>query len=86
VRFAVCKIATLTLLGLALIDPALADPPVAESNITADSFKCIRDMQPVRGFYVDNLGSDLAGTLAVANSPKGVRTRPAPSSSWYRAK
>lgn len=37
----------------------------------ADDFGCIRDMHPVRGFFVDNLLGDLEGTLSVANSPTG---------------
>lgn len=41
------------------------------ADITADSFKCIRDMTPVRGFYVSNLNGDLKGTVAVANSANG---------------
>lgn len=41
------------------------------ADITADSFKCIRTMTPVRGFYVDNLQGDLKGTVAVANSATG---------------
>ncbi len=39
--------------------------------ITEASFKCIRTMTPVRGFYVDNLQGDLKGTVAVANSATG---------------
>lgn len=41
------------------------------SDITADSFRCIRDMTPVRGFYVSNLDGDLKGTLAAAQAPNG---------------
>jgi len=40
-------------------------------EVSADTFNCIRDMTKVRGFYVDNLKGDLAGTLAVANSETG---------------
>lgn len=40
-------------------------------SIEADTFGCIRDMTPVRGFYVDNLDGNLDGTLAVANSSTG---------------
>lgn len=40
-------------------------------SITAETFGCIRDMTPVRGFYVDNLDGDLEATLAVANSLAG---------------
>jgi hypothetical protein len=42
------------------------------AEITADSFKCIRDMTPVRGFYVANLNGDLKGTLAAANTLTGA--------------
>ncbi|RTR40562.1 hypothetical protein EKG38_01175 [Shewanella canadensis] len=41
-------------------------------NIDEASFSCIRDMTPVRHFYVDNLVGDLEGTLAAANSPEGA--------------
>lgn len=39
--------------------------------ITETSFKCIRAMTPVRGFYVDNLDGGLTETVAVANSANG---------------
>ena len=39
--------------------------------LTAESFDCVRDMTPVRGFYVDNVDGDLAATVAVAQSPTG---------------
>lgn len=48
-------------------DDTASDP----LSISAQSFGCIRDMTPVRGFYVDNLMGDLEATLAVANSPTG---------------
>lgn len=41
-------------------------------NINADSFSCIREMTPVRHFYVDNLIGDIEGTLAAANAPEGA--------------
>jgi hypothetical protein len=41
-------------------------------NIDEKSFSCIRDMTPVRHFYVDNLLGDIEGTLAVANAPEGA--------------
>ena len=41
-------------------------------EIDEDSFSCIRDMTPVRHFYVDNLLGDIDSTLAVANNPKGA--------------
>jgi hypothetical protein len=39
--------------------------------ITEASFKCIRAMTPVRGFYVDNLDGGLKETVAVANAANG---------------
>jgi len=41
-------------------------------NIDEESFSCIRDMTPVRHFYVDNLLGDIESTLAVANAPEGA--------------
>ena len=41
-------------------------------NIDEESFSCIRDMTPVRHFYVDNLLGNIEGTLAVANAPEGA--------------
>jgi hypothetical protein len=45
---------------------------VATVNIDESSFSCIREMTPVRHFYVDNLLGDVKGTLAAANAPKGA--------------
>ena len=45
-------------------------------EVTANTFRCITDMTPVRHFYVDNLLGDLEGTLAVANSPDGGKYPP----------
>jgi hypothetical protein len=44
------------------------------ASVTVDegSFRCIRQMTPVRHFYVDNLLGNMAGTLAAANAPKGA--------------
>ncbi|MCB1683563.1 MAG: hypothetical protein R3E82_15490 [Pseudomonadales bacterium] len=53
--------------GIVCSVSALADT----QSIDADTFQCIRDMTPVRGFYVDNLDGNLEGTLAVANSSTG---------------
>jgi hypothetical protein len=44
----------------------------ASIDITDQSFRCMRQMTPVRHFYVDNLAGDLKGTLAAANNPKGA--------------
>jgi mono/diheme cytochrome c family protein len=58
------------LLVLAFVGAGAADPAKSVA-ITETSFKCIRDLHAVRGFYVDNLLGNLDGTLAVANSPTG---------------
>lgn len=50
-------------------------PTYAASNevkIDEQSFSCIRDMTPVRHFYVDNLLGDITGTLTAANAPQGA--------------
>jgi len=52
----------------ALLSSAHAAAPIA---VTAESFRCIRDMTPVRGFYVDNLSGDLDATVAIAEAPTG---------------
>ena len=59
------------LLGL-LLSPILANAATAP---TADDFQCIRDMTPVRHFYVDNLRGPqaLQQTLKVANAANGGR-------------
>ncbi|EDQ00807.1 hypothetical protein [Shewanella benthica] len=51
-----------------------ATPEAASAVMTIDeeSFSCIREMTPVRHFYVDNLLGDIEGTLAAANSPEGA--------------
>ncbi|WP_033232390.1 hypothetical protein [Ponticaulis koreensis] len=38
---------------------------------SVDDFSCIRDMEPVRGFFVTNLLGDIEATLEVANSEIG---------------
>ena len=57
------------LLGASLIVTSVS--AVAEQEITAETFDCIRDMTPVRGFFVDNIQGDLEATLEVANSETG---------------
>lgn len=49
---------------------------LASAGVSADpfedpTFSCIRDMTPVRGFYIDNLLGDLEATKAVAESETG---------------
>jgi hypothetical protein len=56
----------------------LAAAPVAAPaapkplEITEASFGCIRDLKPVRGFYVGNLLGDMDATLAAANKIDGA--------------
>lgn len=54
--------------------PAVVAPPAAPLAVKIDdsTFKCMRQMTPVRHFYVDNLLGNKAGTLAAANAPKGA--------------
>jgi hypothetical protein len=40
-------------------------------TITDASFSCIRDLKPVRGYYVGNLLGDIDATLAVAMTGEG---------------
>ena len=40
-------------------------------KIGDSTFKCILKMTPVKHFFVDNLGGNLAGTVAVAQAGKG---------------
>ena len=44
----------------------------AVMEITAESFQCIRDLTPVRRFFVGNLSGDLEGTLKAANAENGA--------------
>lgn len=57
-----------TAAGLGAWAQSPASKPLA---ITDASFTCIRDMTPVRGFYVSNLLGDTAATVKVANSTTG---------------
>jgi len=40
--------------------------------VDEESFNCIREMSPVRHFYVDNLLGDIESTLEAANAPEGA--------------
>lgn len=42
-----------------------------DMEIDANTFACLTDMTPVRGFYVDNLMGNLEATVAVAESTEG---------------
>jgi hypothetical protein len=58
-------------LGLAAVSQA-ADMASTMVKVDDASFKCVRQMTPVRHFYVDNLLGDISATLAAANAPKGA--------------
>lgn len=47
-------------------------PSSAIKAIDADSFQCIRDLTPVRRFFVGNLFGDLEATLKAAKSETGA--------------
>lgn len=51
---------------------AAAAPAPAPFEPGEADFKCIRDMHPVRGFFVDNLIGNLEGTIAAAESEAGA--------------
>lgn len=63
-------------------EAALAPPPAArvtaasaspvKLEITDASFGCIRDLKPVRGFYVGNLLGNVDATLAAASNSAGA--------------
>jgi hypothetical protein len=58
-------------LGVAAVSQA-ADAAVALLKVDDASFKCVRQMSPVRHFYVDNLLGNINATLAAANAPQGA--------------
>ncbi|MDP2228811.1 MAG: hypothetical protein Q8J78_15175 [Moraxellaceae bacterium] len=70
-----CKTNRYSLLGCLLlaflVSAAHGEAASGPVVITEKSFKCLQDMTPVRGFFVDNLSGNLQGTLAVANSASG---------------
>ena len=68
----ILAVLTLAALGLttAVADEE-ANEEAAELEISADSFRCLAEMTPVKHFYVDNLLGDLEATVAVANSEEG---------------
>jgi hypothetical protein len=58
------------LLSIAL--PLAAEEVESGLTVNATDFDCMLDMEPVRGFYVDNLiDGKLADTLSVANAGEG---------------
>lgn len=61
----------LSCLCLSLGSLSVAADSLGIVEVNDETFGCIRDMTPVRGFYVDNLAGDLDGTLAAANASDG---------------
>ncbi|MES2950678.1 MAG: hypothetical protein V4858_19265 [Pseudomonadota bacterium] len=59
-------------LGVTAISQA-ADTTALLVKVDDSSFRCMRQMTPVRHFFVDSLTGDLAATLVAANAPKGAR-------------
>jgi hypothetical protein len=68
------------LIGLAMLTGACAAPPAPEPQmaaapkaleITDASFGCIRDLKPIRGYYVGNLLGNVDATVAVAMKGEG---------------
>jgi hypothetical protein len=51
--------------------PPSTTRPAADVDVTAASFRSLKTMTPIRGFFVANLLGNLAGTVAVANSRNG---------------
>lgn len=45
-------------------------------EVNDDTFKCLAEMTPVRGFFVANLLGELDATLKAANSPTGGKYPP----------
>lgn len=59
--------------GLALTFFVLSTHSLAgDVAIDDETFSCIRDMAPVRGFFVSNLQGNLEETLAVSNAGTGT--------------
>jgi hypothetical protein len=66
-------VATAIALSLGLVAVSqMAAAATAMVKVDDSSFHCIRQMTPVRHFYVDNLLGNIEGTVAAANAPKGA--------------
>ncbi len=57
------------LLAIVLSSSASVADEVVIDNST---FDCIRDMTPVRGFFVDNLEGNLEGTVKISEAGEGA--------------
>ncbi len=62
----------LPIAAVLLMATAPAYPAEKSIAIDGSSFRCIRQMTPVRHFYVDNLLGQIDATLAAANSTTGA--------------
>lgn len=60
-------LAILPAFGLASTLATAGNPPIDDTT-----FSCIRDMTPVRGFFVDNLQGNIDETVEVANAGNGT--------------
>ena len=59
-------------LGIATGGQAIEVPEPNAVMVNESSFRCIREMVPVRHFYIDNLLGNKPGTLEAANAPNGA--------------
>ena len=60
-------------ISFALITILITKISYAETVVVdQNSFKCLTEMTPVRGFFVDNLQGDLQATLKAAKAPEGA--------------
>lgn len=67
------SVATILMALLSSVTYAAASSETeAVVNIDETSFSCIRQMTPVRHFYVDNVLGNIDATLAAANAPDGA--------------
>jgi hypothetical protein len=63
----------ITFATVALITILVSRTSAAQTvEVDQDSFKCLTEMSPVRGFFVDNLLGDLQATLDAAKTANGA--------------
>lgn len=74
IRVSPSVIAPWAAIGLFAFAPCLlADDLSAQTlKVNAGSFRCLRQMTPVRHFYVDNLIGQIDATVAAANAKSGA--------------
>jgi hypothetical protein len=68
------RVAAMLAMGfcIALGSQATDIPAPNAVMVNESSFRCIREMIPVRHFYIDNLLGNTPGTLEAANAPNGA--------------